>query len=303
MNPSTTKPKTRSDVKCPIFGWPERLKENILPTYEEVFKHYLHFRNELKPSEFSKDPNFSDISAKVVDKILSIWDKASIPTVTRTRVVAMLKSYHTSYMKLLKQPKNRLADEKYLLKLGTFKSHARENLFDICSGKCATLPQCSCPKDRKVPRNEITFLEDQRALRQMVIGAVDPKTTEIINARIIRKSSQSVFMSKQESFYSSENYEMDVSPPVEDVNLFDEEWDVPKVLESSVCEKKGETEKMLTPLPTLARTCDRFGISDRAGSMLASAELEDIGVVKKKDTCRVYLNVFFIRKISNSLLI
>ena len=38
---------------------------------------------------------------------------------------------------------------------------------------------------------------------------------------------------------------------------------------------------MFRKLPKLARMCDRYGISDRAGAAIANAVLQDYGIIAK----------------------
>lgn len=60
-------------------------------------------------------------------------------------------------------------------------------LLDICSCKCVELNECSCTKDRKVPRIEHDFLIDQRTTRVMYIADIDKPTTERMMKHTARK--------------------------------------------------------------------------------------------------------------------
>ena len=53
--------------------------------------------------------------------------------------------------------------------------------------KCTDFERCSCEKERKVPKAEWSFLQDQRSHRKMKIGAVDKILTKQIQKREERK--------------------------------------------------------------------------------------------------------------------
>ena len=70
---------------CPIFGAPKPLPGNMLPTYEDVLKCHLYERFQvIKRSK--KDPSAKLITRNISENIKTIWDKASIPTVSDKRI-------------------------------------------------------------------------------------------------------------------------------------------------------------------------------------------------------------------------
>ena len=188
---------TRSSTTCPIFGNYSRLKENVLPTYEDVMKCFLYKRFTLKEKS-KKDPSAKDISNELAGEIEDIWNKASLPCVTKTRIVQLIMDYHLKYRTLLKQMKGRKDTPSYKERCKTFQQ-AGKKLFDICSCKCSNLSVCNCPKDRKVPALEHDFLSDQRGRREMFIGGSDKETTEKNIMRSARKSRLDDFYSKKVS--------------------------------------------------------------------------------------------------------
>ena len=92
---------SRVPPNCLIFGTSKLFAENILPTYEDVMKCYLFQRFQLK-RQSKKDPSAKLIAKKVSERIKSIWDKASIPTVTDERIYQKVIDYHSNYKKLMK---------------------------------------------------------------------------------------------------------------------------------------------------------------------------------------------------------
>ena len=45
--------------------------------------------------------------------------------------------------------------------------------------------------------------------------------------------------------------------------------------------------KMHLPLPTVARECDRHGVSDRCAASIISAVLQDVGIINEHDSSMV----------------
>lgn len=165
--------KTRQTTCCPVFGLPEKLPVSQLPTYNDVMKYYLFIRYELKPDKTTKEPTVHDISERLATEILDIWRKASLPTVSFKRVLQLIRSYHEKYRRLLKPYQDRRTNKKYQEKITEFVTES-QRLFDICSCKCKlTNSKCTCSKDSRVPKEEVSFLIDQRTTRKMMIGGVD----------------------------------------------------------------------------------------------------------------------------------
>jgi len=57
--------------------------------------------------------------------------------------------------------------------------------------------------------------------------------------------------------------------------------------QTSVSPQKCKVKRLRRNLPTLARACDRHRISDRAAAAIASAVLQDFGVITKDDSSNV----------------
>ncbi|GBP96300.1 Protein FAM200A [Eumeta japonica] len=140
----------RQPHKCPIFGTIEDIKENVLPTYQDVMKCYEWNKLQVKIKNVSnKEPAFSEI----VTRKVGVWQKASIPIVSHTRVIQLLKAYHSKCKNIIKSLKM-LATEKKTEFL-----QQSEILFDICSCKCKIISQCNCPREAKVPKKEHDFYQ------------------------------------------------------------------------------------------------------------------------------------------------
>src|ERR1043165_5002128 len=96
---------TRKCLRCPIFGAPRDLSGTVLPTFEDIMKYHLYVRNDLKVNPKSNGPTVSAISELVSLRAENIWMKASIPIVSHSRVLQLVRSYTDRYKKLLKSYK------------------------------------------------------------------------------------------------------------------------------------------------------------------------------------------------------
>lgn len=259
--------RTRNSWKCPIFGDVCDLKDNILPSYEDVVKFYEWTRHKLKHErETKKEPTYKEIEAIVVPKLIEIWVRSSIPTVEPKRVKVMLQTYHLKCKNLLKShpkiPENKMKEFRLRSKV----------LFDIAACKCRDLLQCTCPKNKKIPLREHNFITDQRTARQMVIGAIDIHTTKQITRSLKRKLLREKSASNQpkvtkvctenlSSSSGSECTQSDCEEPIQNQSR------------ASSINSESPITKPAVDYALLSKTCDRFGVSDRAGAAIASVVL------------------------------
>ena len=167
---------TRNMSNCVIFGAPQEMIENMPPTYNCVMKQFLYSNNILKEERQNKKLPFLEVAKEVTNKILAIWCKASLPTVSEKRVTKMLADYDHKYLSILKSFNSRKEQITFKQKVKNFDSSSKVRLFDICSCKCTDFNQCSRKRELKVPTNEQMFLTDQRASRQMFIGGSDEES-------------------------------------------------------------------------------------------------------------------------------
>jgi hypothetical protein len=160
---------------------------NMLPTVEDMLMDYQWIRNDLKTTD--KEPTVSEISDILASKIKEIWNRATIHTVTVTRIVQLIKGHHDKYIKLLWYPVSK-RNEQYERKVKDFREQASQNLFDIATCKCADFSSCKCDKSSRVPTLEQEFIQDQRSEHKMMIGAIDRVTTRKLENRHSRKSQE-----------------------------------------------------------------------------------------------------------------
>ena len=116
-----TNQATRSANRYPMFGLTQKFSEMNLPTYRDVMKHYTYVRLEHSNKMNSKEqPSVAEVATIVSKKLEAIWQKASIPTVFRTRIVQQVKSYHDKHRNLPKPYKTRQNNVKYKVRIAKF---------------------------------------------------------------------------------------------------------------------------------------------------------------------------------------
>lgn len=85
-------PRTRGkNLSHPIIGSGQEMGESVLPTRLHVLKHYNYVWESEKEKTNGKNPSFLRVSKFVVDKLIFIWNKASIPCVTSKTISDLLK--------------------------------------------------------------------------------------------------------------------------------------------------------------------------------------------------------------------
>lgn len=278
------KPTTRKATRCPIFGAPSNLSVIMLPTYEDVIKYCLRVRHDLKARIGTKVPTVAEISAIVASETERIWHKASIPVVSHTRVLQLIRSYYDKYTKRLHAYKGRKTDAKYKQKLHSFRTDSRGKLFDIAACKCMGLKKCSCDKDRKVPLTEQKFLDDQRTMRLMVISSVDQSASQQLNKKLKRKCEEAARAAKtQEITNIHSNYsDLSCSSSLNSTSEFESDDELPlSVIKMRAAAPRQAQKRLRTVLPALAQACDRHCVSDRCAAAIASATLQDFGLIQE----------------------
>uniref|UniRef100_A0A1B6HPQ6 Uncharacterized protein n=1 Tax=Homalodisca liturata TaxID=320908 RepID=A0A1B6HPQ6_9HEMI len=87
---------TRQTIACTIIGVPKELSGLSLPTYEDILLCCLdekYKRSLLFSPNNKKELGFLAIADCVATQVVGIYNKATIPTVTHTRVVQLIQSY------------------------------------------------------------------------------------------------------------------------------------------------------------------------------------------------------------------
>lgn len=112
----------------------------------------------------------------------------------------------------------------------------------------------------------------------MLIGSVDVKETTKLIAKIKRHEKE---QRKQNSDESNSTPSGVVTEIAAKMNLVPER-DMPST--SAESSQKAHCSQNTTKLPTLAKICDRYGLSDRSAAAVASAVLQDLGIITEDRT-------------------
>jgi hypothetical protein len=277
------RPRLRHDIESPLFGAPCEISERVLPTYKDVLKYVL-FEREKERNIIKSDPSIKQIVSVVTDKMIRIWNSASIPCVSIAAVTKRILKYYSEYQTLMKSIKSRKNVPSFKKKCDNFKNNAETQLFDISACKCEKFENCTCSKEKKVPLLEQVFLSDQRTLRKMAIGNVDEFVSKKNLRRAVRNNREQISSQSSSSTDKLELISISSSTDTES-NVTDEEVDY----QIPVSIKRNEASKSVRPktpakrikLSEFALACDRTGVSDRAAALLTSAIISDITPINK----------------------
>uniref|UniRef100_UPI00358EBD2F uncharacterized protein n=1 Tax=Myxine glutinosa TaxID=7769 RepID=UPI00358EBD2F len=278
---------TRDQVTCVIFGAPRNIQTNVLPTYADVMKGYLQSRQQLR-TENGKYPSFGDISHKLCYEIQEVWETASLPTVSHAQAIEKLRSFHDKYNSILKVYKGRKDQATYKQRLTDFLDKSN-NLFDLSKCKCSDMvSNCNCLKEHKVPQKEREFLQDQRGPRNMVLGGIDQEETSRLKRKAEREETN---LKRMKTHYEDAKSQIASTYDESEEDYVDSATDDEYISESvnlqSTPKPVRQQQQMTISLPSLAKACDRTGVSDRSAAILASSVLHDLGVVSPKHRSKI----------------
>lgn len=227
----------------------------------------------MKPLSTNSEPKVAEITDKVALDVEEIWGKASISPISHNSLIRKVRKLHDKYQSLMKS-RNRAGTPKFDLNWEKILKETQK-LFDIAACQCKS-SSCKCDISRRVPIMERSFLEDQRTFRKMGIGRVDVKQTQVLQKRVERKLS---LMNKNRShegerlsrIHESSSESDEYEPP-----LAESRKNLNELSAVASCSSDKHSQ-MRIHTPTLAKACDRYGISDRAAAAIASAVMQDIG--------------------------
>lgn len=122
----------------------------------------------------------------------------------------------------------------------------------------------------------------------MVIGGIDREETSKLKRKAEREEANLKLMKKQKT---NESIQAFSAKSAEDNTDSDTDTDtVDEYLPESVKttpKPDRQCQKMTISLPSLAKACDRTGVSDRSAAILATSVLNDLGVVSSIDRSKV----------------
>lgn len=268
------------NFECPIFGEPQELSDRVLPTYQDIFKALLEERKKLI-FQVNKEPSFKIIMESVILKVESIYKKLLIPIISHRTIQQKIKLYNNKYINIKKilHRSDRCLNTK--LKVEVFKKDSLK-LFEITACKCVSYVNCKCKKNRKIPASEIKFLEDQRSERKLAIGRINLNETKKLQKKIERKS-RDMPKNQMDHAESSASNSCLQSPESEEIKCSPDSQDFFVLNEKS----KETSNQIRVNLKNTAEVSTRYDVSDRAAAAIATAVLQDFGIVSELDTSNV----------------
>jgi len=264
-------PTTRQTTACLTFGQPSKLPPTQLPSNADIYRYYEWKRLKLFTSI---QPASSVVSAKVAQKVINIWERASLPVISIERICERVQNIRKRY----KQEADKAAKKKTTAMIKDM-----NELFDVCQCRCDDMGRCSGPAHSKVPILERSFLTDQRTSRLMHIENIDKKASKEIQKRQNRMEKEQERIDKHrkesEKVESGTFHEHSNDSDGEQEELEDSDDDF-------VINEKTVIEKL--DLTLFALECDRNSISDSVAARLLNAVLVSVGIVDIDNRTHIY---------------
>lgn len=138
--------------ECQLFGKPKLLNKNVLPKINEVLLHLLYTQFNLNHVKVNKNEIFNRAVAIVTDDVIEIWTRASIPVISRQRVIKIIEDWHQKRKLFYKSFERDKLRPQFHKQVENFKNSAN-TLLDIASCKCKDFTKCCCTKELKVSTN------------------------------------------------------------------------------------------------------------------------------------------------------
>ena len=277
-----------------VIGSASSFPENVLPTKSDVVKRTQLSKDHLEFSTGKQKIPVSQILEPVLEELGQLWQKASIPTISKSGIEkAVSKLWEHSKQGLKnEQSKTRAQDE-------------NQRLLDISACKCKQIScvqakcqtdacddlhlDCKCDSSKRVPQREIKFLFDQRGPRKMLMSGIDRKVTQSLKRSF----------DKVEAFEAQREREKRRRKDEEENNaaatreFFAEEADEEEKDDDHAQERKdptfapdgpnsadpGPKTRNTHALPRTGAACDRWDVSSKAAADLVNSFAIDMGLL------------------------
>lgn len=230
-----------------VFGLSSDLNDLSLPTKCDILKYYFFLSDRAKFEK--KKFSYKTITPHVTDKLIQIWCKLNIEIINRKSVFKKLTGLLDKYQKHV-QHKNKRDEFKAFV-------DSINELFYI--GKCnchLKTTECSCGL---IPEHLKEFMMDQHNERKLTITQYTEDVEEVAT------TIPTLATGTGDPSYEPPELHMDE----------DENEATTEVPEATVQMRRGHYTQRYDAL-NFAMMCDRFGVSDRVASCLATALFEDI---------------------------
>ena len=261
-----------------------------LPTVRQVLSHLFHLK-----SEEMKGMPLRQVSDRVVNQVLKIWDEAKIPTIWKLNVVLKLEKLFNDWRTLQK-------------KKSSVKSKDQQNrdvfvknldiLFDISPQDYKEKILADRTRTPEAKQEDLIFIADQRGPRKMTMDKVDEEyaaTMEKREKRMVDKLKREDKDRELKRRFEKNNNETEYS---EEDQVYEPEVDQKEDEDFTEIIKKPKNDKITLNVPKnilanreVAIMADRLGQSDRAltGVMAtfikaSGGDLEDFSLSKTTAT-------------------
>jgi len=121
----------------------------------------------------------------------------------------------------------------------------------------------------------------------MAIGGVVKEVTKMLAKRAIRKGKTEVLRQKMLSASSKEVHKPNKEPVSSDTEVDEINELLSSNADTSDIVYRRKPARNFLILPNVSEICDRFNISDRGGSAIAIATLQDVRIISKGSTSLV----------------
>ena len=298
----------RNKTLHPDLGYPTELNNSCLPWNSDVFNYFTKLRQEII-SNGDSNPSVRGVAKLVMVGVLEVWDKSNLVkwrrrinsdgelevdgngnyliertnVITEKRILDKIEKIYKDGIKLLKwqrEKKDNFTCDTHINLKESF-----QQLFDVMCCRCELTERAcnTCTVEMRIPDLEIPFIIDQRSKREMFISGIDRKGTEIYEKRGKRQE-----MRENQEVGEEKRRKLHEAQPIVDEDQFSEIFDNEDDLSDSLDGlttiediSENDPKHNVRKLPKLARMCDRYGISDRAGAAIANAVLQDYGIIAK----------------------
>lgn len=265
-----------------LFGEPCKFKGDMLPTTGDVLRYiFLLYQDELK---VNKSASLKSYVPLVSQEIIDVWEKTEVPTISLNGVRLKVSRAIDEY-KISSKQSATTAFPAYIMNLGS--------IFDIASCKCDILHgECQCEDEKKIPSADKEFIVDQRTDRNMrIIEEQEEEEMEEVEEVQPGQETQEDQEDQEDQASSEVAQSGAVSQMVTDSDESESTPPIPVQHTSSSDFVPSSSDLDATPvsgpsmsssryirainIPRFALECDRYGISDRIASALATSLSQD----------------------------
>lgn len=134
----------------------------------------------------NKDPAVGDVAVNVAKKLVRIYAKASIPTLSWKQIIDMIKAYHAKHGNLMKNYKSKKNSESFKEKMKHFKRESC-NYLTFHQANVRTSNNANVRKLSKSQYCRGTSSSISEQVEKMAIDEIDEQTTRSLRLKHQRK--------------------------------------------------------------------------------------------------------------------